>query len=239
MAHAPDIHDRIGRTSDIGALWMLAVDYLGGFGFDAVGYMLLRRGQPEEPVALFIHGMPDEIVQGYAAQGYGKNDSVLRYGLATGKPFLRSQLPNHTTLSRREWENRHRLDALGLGESLILPVFGPGNSNGIIALTFPREEGLLDRLNWTELQAVAQMIHLRCIALRPDRAVEIENPLSARELEILRWVAQGKSNGVIAEILQISSGTVDTYLRRVFDKLKVADRTSAAIKGVGLGLIAA
>jgi DNA-binding CsgD family transcriptional regulator len=75
--------------------------------------------------------------------------------------------------------------------------------------------------------------------LRPDRPVEIDNPLSARELEILRWVAQGKSNVVIADILQISSGTVDTYLRRVFEKLNVADRTSAAVKGVGLGLIAA
>lgn len=239
MASPSDIHNRIAQTDDIESLWALAVDHFGGVGFNAIGYMLLQRGQPEEPVALFSHGLPDEIVRGYAALGYGKDDSVARYGLTTGKPFLRSQLPAHTALSRREWQHRKRLDALGLGESLILPVFGPGNSNGIIALAFPREEGLIDRLNWSELQALAQVIHLRCIALCPDRPMEIGNPLSERELEILRWVAQGKSNAAIADILDISTGTVDTYLRRVFEKLNVADRTSAAVKGVGLGLIAA
>jgi DNA-binding NarL/FixJ family response regulator len=44
---------------------------------------------------------------------------------------------------------------------------------------------------------------------------------------------------VIAEILAISPGTVDTYMRRIYDKLEVSDRTSAAVKGVGMGLIAA
>ena len=239
MASPSDIHDRIARTDDVGELWQLAVNHFCGVGFNSIGYMLLQRGQLEEPVALFSHNLLDEFVQTYAALGYGKDDSVTRYGLTTGKPFLRSQLPAHTVLSRRERRHRQRLDALGLGEALFLPVFGPGNSNGMMALSFPSEEGLIGRLNWSELQALAQLVHLRCIALRPDRPVEIDNPLSARELEILRWVAQGKSNVVIADILQISSGTVDTYLRRVFEKLNVADRTSAAVKGVGLGLIAA
>jgi DNA-binding CsgD family transcriptional regulator len=239
MASPSDIHDRIARTDDIASLWKLAVDHFGEVGFNAVGYVLFHRGQPEEPVALFAHGLSDELVHAYAEMGYGKDDPTARYGLATGQPFRRSQLPAHTTLTRREWQHRRRLEKLGLRESLILPVFGPGNTNGILALASPREDELIDRLNWTELQALAQVIHLRCIALCPDRPVEIGNPLSGRELEILRWVAQGKSNAVIADILQISSGTVDTYLRRVFEKLNVADRTSAAVKGVGLGLIAA
>ena len=66
-----------------------------------------------------------------------------------------------------------------------------------------------------------------------------KNPLSGREMEILDWVARGKSNSVIAEILNLSAGTVDTYLRRIYDKLDVSDRTSAAVRGVGMGLIAA
>ncbi|MCW2404603.1 DNA-binding NarL/FixJ family response regulator [Sphingobium sp. B1D7B] len=52
-------------------------------------------------------------------------------------------------------------------------------------------------------------------------------------------MAKGKSNNVIAKILSVAPGTVDTYLRRVFNKLGVADRTTAAVKGVGMGLIQA
>ena len=66
-----------------------------------------------------------------------------------------------------------------------------------------------------------------------------DRQLSSREKEILDWVARGKSNSVIAEILEISPGTVDTYMRRIYVKLDVSDRTSAAVKGVGMGLIAA
>src|SRR5689334_4798223 len=94
MASAPDIHDRIARTDDIGALWKLTADHFSSLGFGGVGYMLLKRGQPEEPVAVFGYGLSDELVQGYAALGYGKHDSVLRYGLAKGEPFRRSQLPD-------------------------------------------------------------------------------------------------------------------------------------------------
>ena len=85
---------------------------------------------------------------------------------------------------------------------------------------------------------VAQAAHLKGLNIRP-LPVDETAMLSLREVEILRWVAQGKSNGVIADILSISPGTVDTYLRRIFEKLDVADRTSAAVKGVSMGLIRA
>jgi len=61
--------------------------------------------------------------------------------------------------------------------------------------------------------------------------------LSPRETEVLGWVAQGKSNSVIADILELSPHTVDTLIRRIFDKLAVNDRTSAALLGVGSGLM--
>ena len=59
----------------------------------------------------------------------------------------------------------------------------------------------------------------------------------ARETEILAWVARGKSNPLIAEILGISSHTVDAHLRRIYLKLGVFDRISAAVRGIGIGLI--
>ena len=60
--------------------------------------------------------------------------------------------------------------------------------------------------------------------------------LSAREKEVIHWVARGKSNSVIGDILGCSAHTVDTHLRRIFAKLDVSDRISAAVRAVALGL---
>jgi DNA-binding CsgD family transcriptional regulator len=51
-------------------------------------------------------------------------------------------------------------------------------------------------------------------------------PLSPRELEIVRMVAQGHPNKVIAVVLNISSWTVCTHLRRIFAKLGVSSRAA-------------
>jgi DNA-binding CsgD family transcriptional regulator len=50
-------------------------------------------------------------------------------------------------------------------------------------------------------------------------------------------VARGKRNGLIGDILGISSNTVDAHLRRIYLKLGVFDRLSAAVRGIGIGLI--
>jgi DNA-binding CsgD family transcriptional regulator len=52
--------------------------------------------------------------------------------------------------------------------------------------------------------------------------------LTLRENEVLRWIADGKSNQQIAEILGISLGTVRKHIERIFDKLGVDNRAAAA-----------
>jgi two-component system, NarL family, response regulator LiaR len=63
--------------------------------------------------------------------------------------------------------------------------------------------------------------------------------LKPRELEVLRLVAQGKSNRVIGEHLSLAEVTVKKYLQGILDKFGVNDRTQAAMHGVRLGLIEA
>jgi DNA-binding CsgD family transcriptional regulator len=50
--------------------------------------------------------------------------------------------------------------------------------------------------------------------------------LSSRELEIARMVAKGYTNKTVAAILDISSWTVDTHIRRIFRKLGVCSRSA-------------
>jgi DNA-binding CsgD family transcriptional regulator len=60
-----------------------------------------------------------------------------------------------------------------------------------------------------------------------------ENPLdslglTARETEVLTWIAQGKTNYEIGVILSASTGTICKHVERILCKLRVKNRTSAA-----------
>jgi DNA-binding NarL/FixJ family response regulator len=73
----------------------------------------------------------------------------------------------------------------------------------------------------------------------PARAVDagLAEPLAAREVEILRLVAQGLSNREIAQRLFLAEGTVKNYVTALLQKIGVRDRTQAALRGRELGLL--
>ena len=65
----------------------------------------------------------------------------------------------------------------------------------------------------------------------------LSEPLSERELEILRLIAKGASNREIAGTLFLAEGTVKNHVTNILGKLDVRDRTQAAIKAKDSGLI--
>ncbi len=64
-----------------------------------------------------------------------------------------------------------------------------------------------------------------------------EEPLTAREIEILQLVADGKANKEIAVRLTLSEETVKGYMKSIFAKLDVNDRTQAVTVAVRRGII--
>ena len=61
-------------------------------------------------------------------------------------------------------------------------------------------------------------------------------PLTAREQDVLRLLAQGQTNREIGKNLIVSVGTVKVHVERILAKLGVSDRTQAAVRAVELGL---
>lgn len=61
--------------------------------------------------------------------------------------------------------------------------------------------------------------------------------LSDREVEVLQYVAEGKSNKEIADTLMISEKTVKAHLRSIFRKLEVGDRAQAVAHAMRKGLV--
>jgi DNA-binding NarL/FixJ family response regulator len=67
--------------------------------------------------------------------------------------------------------------------------------------------------------------------------VRLPEPLTDRELEVLRCIAEGLSNREIAERLVITEGTVKNHVSNLIAKLDVRDRTQALLKAQELGMI--
>ena len=68
-------------------------------------------------------------------------------------------------------------------------------------------------------------------------AERLPEPLSERELEVLRLLAQGASNRQIAAQLFLAEGTVKNYISAILDKLGVDDRTQAALRARELKIL--
>ncbi len=92
----------------------------------------------------------------------------------------------------------------------------------------PVEEVLVD----TEVDGA------RYLLLRMRRPGFHRIQLSPREQEIVRMVAKGHPNKVIADVLNISSWTVCTHLRRIFAKLGVGSRAAMVAQLLELGVLA-
>ena len=73
----------------------------------------------------------------------------------------------------------------------------------------------------------------------PDGGTSVPavEPLTERELEVLRLAAQGKSNKQIARQMDLSARTVQVHVAHVFQKLGVASRTEAVVRALRLGLL--
>ncbi|MGQ0666240.1 MAG: response regulator transcription factor [Nitrospiraceae bacterium] len=76
-------------------------------------------------------------------------------------------------------------------------------------------------------------------AARPPRLRFIKNTchLSPRELTVLLWMKEGKTNWEIARILGLSERTIRFHIGSIFEKLDVTSRTQAVARALGAGLI--
>lgn len=74
-------------------------------------------------------------------------------------------------------------------------------------------------------------------AAPPTRTTRPTNGLSAREVDVLRLVTRGRTNGDIAVLLDITHSTVKMHVEHILTKLCVRRRTEAAVRAVELGYV--
>lgn len=207
-----------------------------GFGFDLISYHHIAELFRKIPLekGFRIGSFPKQWVDRYTQERYFDDDPIMLETRKRGTPFRWYEIEGARGLTSRQKHFFAELRAQGFKDGVAVPVFsrpgdiayfGLGSTTGVIGLS---DSALL------ELQAFCQQLHVRY----NDLVSGFDHPrLSPRETEVLELIAQGQSNAAIAEKLQVTIHTVDTLVRRCFEKLGVSTRVEAALSAVGRGLI--
>ena len=106
-----------------------------------------------------------------------------------------------------------------------------------IRVTLRGEPSINPELAIQLLRRLAREAHESAKSPPAKRLPELCEPLTPREIEILRLLARGLKNRQIAEHLVISPGTVKVHVQHIIAKLGVSDRTQAAVRAIELGIL--
>lgn len=220
---------------------------LMGFGrIFYVGAKLLPNEHPGPgsfaEIPLILCDYPSDWVRHYQANELARIDPVIADSNATRLPFAWNV---RDYLKREVSDPQRRLlgDSIDVGvdKGLSIPIYGAGGDYGLITFVSAGSEGDFTSLDPTVLQdctLVANHFHLTLRSkLGTEFLVQEELKLTGREIEVMKWVAAGKTQDEIADILAVSMHTVKFHIYNAHNKLNVFSTPHAIAKLVYLGVL--
>jgi DNA-binding CsgD family transcriptional regulator len=119
---------------------------------------------------------------------------------------------------------------MGLADGLAFPLFDPDNWQAIVSLSSEQRLDLPDRMQNMVYLAAAVAQGRATALLEPNRPRVAR--LTARECDVLSWLAHGKTKGEVADILMVSENTIKMHVRHIIEKLNVSNVTHAVARAV-------
>lgn len=228
----------IGSDETLSSALAKCAKALRRFGVKACTYHLTPpfHSQVGKKSVVYHYGFPRNIVAEYLDPEVFETDPSPDYVMHAGRTMTWTQAIEGRDLTEAQHSFVQRCRDWGYTTGLSIPLFGPNSMNSYAALMFDAEAGIPDEESALQIIDFAQFSHRKmCIIMNRDKERRIA--LSRREEEVLYWVARGKSNADIATILDLSDGTIGTFIKRLFLKLGVHGRVAATIEGLSRGIV--
>ena len=190
------------------------------------------------------------LLEGIAAVLSGQEDMTLVGQASSGREaveLFRQQRPDVTLMDLRmpDMSGIEAITAIRAefpnARIIVLTTYS-GDAQAAAALKAGAAGFLLKNLVRKELIETIRIVHSGKRRVPPEIATEIaehvaDDALTGREIEVLRGVASGKSNKLIAAELAISEGTVKTHMKSILPKLAASDRTHAVMIALKRGIL--
>lgn len=212
-------------------------DMIRPFGFFGASASELRH-TPEGRIRDFSFvTWPNQWREHYENCGYPPHDPIPLLAWLNWRPFDLGDAFADCEKAGARQAFKEWVAQLGVADVFAVPLHFPGGDAGLCVsvasrkLESPKERHALHFASIHALMRCRELIHAG------GHSGVMKCPLSARELECLRWVLQGKSDRDIGQILQISPTTAHFHIENVKNKLNVRTRIQAASLAMSRGYI--
>lgn len=204
-------------------------------GFDNCAYGLRIPLPVSNPHTIMLNNYGEQWQRRYAQEGFLQIDPTVLHGRRTQLPLIWSDEVFATTPAFWEEAKSHGL-RVGWAQSS-LDAIGVG---GMLTLSRSQEPLSSAELDIKEIK-MRWLVNIAHLALSRIYANKLRNEdppaLTAREIEVLRWTADGKTSGEVSNILSVSENTVNFHVKNAIAKLQTANKTAAVVRAAMLGLL--
>ena len=238
MMLIPNLSDRANACGNQEALLALGVEQAQRLGFDFFTLGYKHMSSFSAPEVQFISNYPMAWLQEYASSGYIATDPTLLKAAKTSKPVVWSTQFFENTPALWAAANSH-----GINHGCALATSNALGDMGLLVLA--RRVGDITTKELTTITsfmtATAHILFERILFLTGHGSEHVEenrrSKLSGREVEILRYTADGKTSQDISQLLDISERTVAFHINNILLKFSVPNKTAAVARAVVQGLI--
>jgi DNA-binding CsgD family transcriptional regulator len=204
-------------------------------GFEHCAYGLRVPHPISNPKTFVVNNYPTEWQDRYINEGYLDIDPTVLHGRRTQTPLVWSN--SIFSSAQKLWEEAQSFGlCFGWAQSS-LDAVGVG---GMLTLSRSREKLTLTELASQEIKMrwLVNISHLALSRILTAKLFAGNMPaLTGREIEVLKWTADGKTSGEISTLLAVSENTVNFHVKNAVAKLQTANKTAAVVRAAMLGLL--
>ena len=229
----------VADAGDIPTLETRLVRFAHELEFGIISGALVVEQGPGRAETFAFGNVPEAYKSTSASTVVGQRDPVMRRLKRLSAPFIYNQSMYVNEQAADLWDVQ-ALFGYKTGIAMVLHL--PGGKHFFMGVDrdqpLPGDEVVLTRM-MADLQLLAvhaQDTAVRLLALEVP-GVQVVPHLTDREVEILKWTAEGKSSWAVGQILNISEHNVKYHVKRILVKLEVGSKHQAAAKAKSLRLI--
>ena len=229
-----ELRSALATAEDAQSAFDAIAEIVRRLGFEQCAYGVCTGMPYTNPRTFLISNYDARWRERYRDADYLQVDPTVAHGMRSSAPLVWSR-----EMFRKTPELWSEARAFNLCVGWAQSSFDASGAVGM--LTLARSHEALSR---TEIRTrepeyswLANLAHMTLSAALRRTNCERHPPLSPREVEVLRWMADGKTSEEIALLLSVSVHTVNFHVRNVKTKLQTANKTAAVASAIGLGLL--